>query len=67
MEETWLGLYITKKNYNTFSDQRIYFYELSVARLQPSTGKQTVKQDEMTGLIYKGLKHDKNRSNRVWV
>ena len=35
MEEAWSGLYISKENYNMFSDQRIYLCELSVARLQP--------------------------------
>ena len=46
MEEPWPGLYITKKNHVTFSDQRIYLYELSVARLQPSTGKKKKKKEE---------------------
>ena len=42
-----------KGNDNTFSYQRLYLYELSVARLQPSTGKQKMK-DQLTGLIYGG-------------
>ena len=41
-----------RKNYNMFPDRRIYCYDLSVARLKPSTGKQKVKQVEMTYLIH---------------
>lgn len=45
MGEAWPGLYFAGKNfYSTFSDPGIYcymlnYYELLVARLQPSTGK----------------------------